>query len=119
LLLASVSTVYDLIALVFGVVAIIGAWMTYVKADRPGWAAIIPFYNIYVLCKIVGRPGWWLILFLIPFVDIVVAIIVCHDLSKRFGHGGGFTLGLVFLPFIFWCILGFGSDRYLGAAASQ
>jgi Family of unknown function (DUF5684) len=119
LLLASGSTIYDLIALLFGVVGIIGAWLTYVKADRPGWAVIIPFYNIYVLCKIVGRPGWWLILFLIPLVNIVVAIIVYYDLSKSFGHGGGFTLGLLLLPFIFWCILGFGSDRYLGDAASK
>jgi hypothetical protein len=91
-------------------------WRIYTKAGQPGWAVIIPFYNEWVMLKIVGRPPWWLILFFIPFVNLIVAIVVLHDLSKSFGHGGGFTVGLLFLPFIFGPILGFGSDRYLGPA---
>jgi len=91
-------------------------WRIFTKAGQPGWAVIIPFYNYYVMLKIVGRPGWWLILFFIPFVNFIAAIVVLNDLSKSFGHGGGFTVGLLFLPFIFGPILGFGSDRYLGPA---
>lgn len=96
---------------------IAGAWMTFVKAGEPGWAAIIPIYNTYVLLKIVGRPWWWLILFLIPIVNIVVLIITYNDLSKSFGKGPGFTVGLLLLGFIFMPMLGFGADQYRGKGA--
>ena len=69
----------------------------YEKGDQPGWACLIPFYNIYVLMKIVGRPGWWLILFFIPIVNIIIWIIVTIDLAKSFGKGTGFAVGLIFL----------------------
>jgi hypothetical protein len=66
----------------------------------------------------VGRPGWWLLLYLVPIVNVVILIIVSNDLSKSFGHGVGFTLGLVFLSIIFYAILGFGDSRYLGPAGA-
>jgi hypothetical protein len=69
------------------------------------------------MLKIVGRPGWWLILFFIPIVNIVVWIILLVDMSKSFGHGVGFALGLIFLSWIFWLILGFGDSRYMGPSA--
>jgi hypothetical protein len=84
------------------------------KAGQPGWAAFIPIVNVYYMLKIVGRPGWWLIGYFIPCVSIIVAIVVMNDLSKSFGHGIGFTLGLIFLPFIFFLILSYSSNQYLG-----
>lgn len=92
-------------------------WQVFVKGGRPGWAAIIPIYNIYVLLKIVGRPGWWLILYIIPIVGFIVWIIVSIDLAKSFGRSSGFAVGLIFLPFIFIPILGFGSATYVEPAA--
>src|SRR4051812_47179423 len=83
------------------VLVIAGAWKTFQKAGEPGWGAIIPIYNIYLLCKIVGRPGWWVVLALIPCVNIVVGIILAVDVAKSFGKGAGFGIGLAFLPFIF------------------
>jgi hypothetical protein len=103
-----------IIYLVVIVVEIAAFWKVFVKAGHPGWGAIIPFYNTYIICKIANRPGWWLILFFIPLVNIVMAIIVYHDISKAFGHGGGFTVGLVLLGFIFFPILGFGASQYRG-----
>jgi uncharacterized membrane protein YhaH (DUF805 family) len=79
---------------------------------------LIPFVNVYVLMKIAGRPGWWLILFLIPLVNLIISILVSLDLAKSFGKGAGFGLGLAFLGPIFYPILGFGSARYNGPAAS-
>src|SRR5215203_6758642 len=70
-------------------------WKIYEKAGRPGWEAIIPIYNIYILLKIVGKPGWWLILFFIPFVNIVFSVWTYNMLSKSFGKDEGFTIGLV------------------------
>lgn len=87
------------------------------KAGREAWAAFIPIYNYYVLLKVVGRPGWWLILYFIPVVDLVIFIIVMIDLAKSFGKGAGYAIGLIFLFWIFGMILGFGSARYIGPAA--
>lgn len=110
--LSSGSSVVFLIYLVVVAALLIANWMLYSKAGRPGWASIIPIYSAYVLLKIVGRPGWWLILFLIPLVNFVIYIIVMLDLAKVFGKGSGFGVGLIFLPFIFIPILGFGDARY-------
>jgi len=90
----------------------------FTKSGRPGWAAFIPIYNTVVLLEVVGRPAWWILLFFIPFVNIVIFIIVMNDLSKSFGHGTGFTIGLIFLSWIFMMILAFGSSTYGGPAAA-
>ncbi len=84
------------------------------KAGQPGWAAIIPFYNIYVLTQIAEKPGWWLILFFIPLVNLIASIMVWSAISTRFGKGDGFTVGLVLLSFIFIPILAFGDAKYKG-----
>ena len=101
-----------LIQLVIVIVIIAGMWKTLVKAGQPGWAILIPFYNIYVLLKVAGRPGWWLILCLIPLVNLVVVVIMCIDIARKFGKGTGFAVGLFFLGFIFYPILGFGDATY-------
>jgi hypothetical protein len=96
-------------------------WQVFTKAGRPGWAILVPFYNMYVLLDIAGKPGWWLILMFIPLVNIVITIFMFIGLSEAFGKGTGFTLGLIFLPFIFVPILGFGSSTcgYLNGNRGQ
>ena len=108
-----------IVGLLIAVLMIAAMWKIFTKARQPGWACLIPIYNIYILCKIVGRPGWWVILMLIPFVNFIIAIILCIDLAKSFGHGVGFGLGLAFLGIIFFPILGFGSAQYQGPAAGK
>jgi hypothetical protein len=103
--------------LAIAVLVIAGIWKVFVKAGHPGWAAIIPIYNLYILLKIAGRPGWWLLLFIVPVVSIVIAIIVAIDIAKSFGKGTGFGVGLAFLGPIFYPILGFGDASYQGAVA--
>lgn len=99
---------------------IVAEWKVYVKAGQPGWAVLIPIYNLYVLLKIVGKPGWWLLVILLfPPVGFFMALYVIHLLSKSFGQGIGFTLGLIFLSFIFYPILGFGSSKYIGPAGAN
>lgn len=112
------NLIVGVIYLVIVILMIAGLWKTFEKAGEPGWGAIIPFYNVYLMCKIAGRPGWWIILFLIPCVGVIIAIIVAIDIAKNFGKGAGFGLGLAFLSFIFYPILGFGDARYLGKKAS-
>jgi Family of unknown function (DUF5684) len=93
-------------------------WKVFTKAGQPGWGSLIPIVNVYFLCKVAGRPGWWVILFILPCVNIFAIIVVCLDVAKAFGKGTGFTIGLILLPFIFYPILGFGDAAYLGRPAS-
>ena len=101
-----------LFVLVLSIIIIAGMWKVYTKAGQPGWASIIPIYNIYILLKIVCKPTWWLILYLIPLVNFITIIIVLNNLSAKFQKGIGFTVGLILLPFIFIPLLGFGDAEY-------
>ena len=92
-------------------------WKVYVKAGKPGWASLIPFYNILVMLEIIGKPWWYLLLMFIPIVNIVISIMVTLDTAKVFGKGSGFGIGLIFLPFIFYPILAFGDAKYQGVAS--
>jgi Family of unknown function (DUF5684) len=114
---AAPSPFTTIITLLIALLVIVAMWKVFTKAGQPGWASIIPIYNIYIWCKIVGRPGWWVILLFIPLVNFIIAIILSIDLAKSFGKGVGFGLGLAFLGFIFWPILGFGSAQYQGPSA--
>ena len=93
---------------------LVSMWRVFEKAGQPGWAVIVPIYNIYILLKVAGKPGWWLVLMFIPLVNIVVDILVQVNVAERFGQSGGFAVGLVFLPFIFYPILAFGEATYRG-----
>ena len=94
------------------VLLIAATWRIFTKAGEPGWAALIPIYSTLVLLRVVGRPWWWILLFLIPLVNLIFLIILDIDLARAFGKRGGFAVGLIFLPFIFYPILGFGSAEY-------
>lgn len=116
---AQASPLTIIIYLAILVLMIAALWRIFTKAGQPGWAAIIPIYNIYVLLKIVGRPWWWLILFLIPLVNLVVSIIVALDLAKSFGKSGAFGFFMLWLlSIIGYPILGFGKATYIGPATA-
>jgi hypothetical protein len=111
------SPISTIIGLLIALVVIVAMWKVFTKAGQPGWASIIPIYNLYIWCKIVGRPWWWILLMLIPFVNFIICIILCIDLAKSFGKGVGFGIGLALLGIIFFPILGFGSAQYQGPTA--
>jgi len=98
----------------FWIFLIAAQWKVFEKAGQPGWACIIPIYNIYIMTKIGGKPGYWVLLLLVPIVNLVIIIWLINMISKSFGKDEGFTAGLILLGFIFWPILGFGSAKYLG-----
>lgn len=116
----------DNVGLIFGVIYlallvfyIYVGWRIFEKADEPGWAAIIPIYNLVVMLRMVGRPTWWIILFIIPVVQFYPMIVVPIDLAKSFGKGTGFGIGLLLLGFIFGPILALGDAEYQGPAAAD
>lgn len=108
-----------IVGFVIMVIMIIAYWKIYTKADKPGWAAIIPIYNIIVLLEIVGKPVWWIILFIIPGVNLIFIIWTINLLSKSFGQSEGFTIGLLLLGIVFYPVLAFGKYKYIGPAAAE
>lgn len=108
------STVSLILALIVCVVLIIAEWKIFVKAGKPGWAAIIPFYSIWVLYEIVCGRGKAMFRLLIPFYNIYWEIKTMIKLAHAFGKSTGFGIGLIFLTPIFLCILGFGDAKYVG-----
>ena len=88
-------------------------WRIFEKAGLPGWGVIIPIYNIYLTLKVAKRPGWWLILFFIPIVNLIIAIIIPFDIAKNFKKDPLFGAGLLFLGFIFYPVLAFGKAKYV------
>ncbi|MGO9064434.1 MAG: DUF5684 domain-containing protein [Myxococcaceae bacterium] len=101
-----------LIWLAIVVLAVAGLWKVFEKAGKPGWAAIVPIYNLIVLMEIAGKPLWWVVLIFIPFINIIVLLVVYIEVAHRFGQSTAFGWGMTFLGFIFLPILGFGEARY-------
>ena len=108
------SPFMTVVYLAIAVLGIIAMWKLFEKAGEPGWASIIPFYNVYVLFKITWGNGWKFLFLLIPIANIVFMIITMVKLAKAFGQGGRFAVGRIFLSIIFYCILAFGPATYLG-----
>lgn len=111
---------YSVVILVIFLVAVVAMWKMFAKAGQPDWAAIVPFYNIYIMLKIVGRPAWWLLLFFIPFVNIVISVVLALDTAKAFGKDALFGIlgNFLFSP-VGYLIIGFGSAKYVGPVASE
>lgn len=111
---AGIAAILLMVALIIFLIA--AQWKIYSKAGKPGWACIVPIYNYIVLLEIVGKPLWWFLLMLLPFVNIIFGIWVLNLLAKSFGKSEGFTIGLILLPIIFYPVLGFGDAKYNGPA---
>ncbi len=101
-----------IIFLLFILIPIIASWVIYEKAGLHGWSAVVPFHRTVKFFEIAGKPGWWIFLYLVPILNIVVYVATVIEISRRFGHGIGFAIGLLFLPFVFYPILAFGKSTY-------
>jgi len=118
-LFAGAMLVWTLIWMALGLLMIISMWKIFTKAGKPGWASIIPIYNLIVMLEVIGKPLWWIVLYLVPFVNIVIGIIIAIELGKVFGKGAGWAIiFLIILPFIGYPWLGFGKDQYTQPAAT-
>ena len=88
-------------------------WKIFTKAGKPGWASLIPIYSAIVMMEIIKKPLWWLLMLLIPLVNIYFIIVMVNELSKSFGKTQGFTAGLILLPVVFYPMLAFGDATYI------
>jgi hypothetical protein len=100
------------ISLLFLAAVAIGRWKVFEKAGQPGWAAVVPIYNLIILLRVAQRPRWWVILYPIPFFNVIPLVIVPLDIARYFGKSALFGAGLIFFGSIFYPVLGFGSAQY-------
>ena len=107
-------SIFYIAILIFDIIVL---WKVFTKAGKPGWASLIPIYNTIVLFQISGMSPWYILLMLVPIANIIVSILLCVNLAKSFGKGGGFAVGLIFLNLIFMAILAFGDAKHQGEAA--
>lgn len=94
------------------IILIISQWVMVEKAVQPGIAVIIPLFNFVVFLRVAGYSGWYILLMCIPFVNLFIFISMLARIARAFGKGIGFTIGLIFLPFIFVPILAFSDAEY-------
>ncbi len=111
------SGIYSIIVLAVAVIILIAQWKIFVKAGKPGWGAIVPFYNMYCLFEMTFGNGWLFLLTFVPCVNMIMLIIMWIKLAQAFGKGVGFGIGILFFPVIFLAILGFGDAQYTGPVA--
>ena len=107
---------FILIWLAVTVLMVASLWKIFVKAGKPGWAAIIPIYNLIILLEIAGKPLWWFLLMLVPIVNFFVALVVILSVARKFGKSTGYGLGMFFLAPIFMPMLAFGDSTYNASA---
>ncbi|MDP8223435.1 MAG: DUF5684 domain-containing protein [Candidatus Lernaella stagnicola] len=112
------NAVVLLVYLAIVVLWVVGLWVVFTKAGEPGWAAIIPIYNLIVLLKITGKPVWWVILMFIPLVNYIILLLVSLAMARVFNKGSGFGVGLWLLPFVFYPMLAFSDAQYAGPEAA-
>lgn len=109
-----VIAVYVIVVLAVAVISLVGMWKIFVKAGKPGWAAIVPIYNTYCLFEISFGTGWLFLLCLVPCVNVVITIIMWIKLAQAFAKGAAYGIGILFLPVVFLPMLGFSDAQYIG-----
>ena len=102
---------FGLVGLLIAVIVIAGMWKMFEKAGHPGWAALVPIYNLVVLVQIAGKETWWVVLLLLPCVNFVALVMICIEIARKFGKDTTYGIGLALLPFIFFPMLGFGAAQ--------
>lgn len=115
-----VSLIMALIATAVLAIVIVSMWKVFKKAGQPGWAALIPIYNTYIVIKIADKPVWWLLLLFIPYVNIVFLFLIVVGVAKAFGKSGVFGVFMLgFFGFIGYPMLAFGDAQYQGVQSAS
>ena len=108
--LAAMGLFFWVLSMALSVLMIISLWKIFKKAGKPGWASIIPIYNIYIMCEIAEKEWWYVLLSCVPFANIYAMIVLYNGMAKKFGKSGGFVAGMILLPVVFFPMLAFGKD---------
>jgi hypothetical protein len=112
-----VAVVFIAASFIASFILVAGYWRLFTKAGKPGWAILVPIYNAIVMQQISGKPLWWILLYFVPGVNIVIAVICIFALAENFGKGKGYALGMLFLPWVFVPMLAFSDAQFVGTTS--
>lgn len=116
----AIMGIFWLVTIAVSIIQIVALWKLFTKAGKPGWAAIVPFYNVLVMCEIAGRPAWWLAMMFIPIANIIFGIMLTIDFVKSYGKDMTFAVLTVLFSFIMLPIMAFDKNtRYVGPAGPE
>jgi hypothetical protein len=108
------AVIFSLIYFGLKILYIVGLWKIFSKEGLPGWGVLIPIYNVYLLCKLAGKPGWWwLTLFFIPIVNIIFWLLVVIGIAENFDKGIGWAIASIFFAFILYSMVRFSDEQYV------
>lgn len=116
-LTGAMSSTMMLVIFAVTILMIAAMWRVFERAGEPGWAALVPIFNLYVMFKVGRMSPWWMLALIIPIVNIVVSFALSFGIAKRFGKGAGYGIGLTLLPFIFWPLLAWGDAQPVAQTA--
>ena len=108
--IAAMGLFFWILSMALSILKIVSLWKIFKKAGKPGWASIVPIYNIYIMCEIAEKEWWYILLLCVPFVNIYAMIVLYNGMAKKFGKGGGFVVGMILLPVVFFPMLAFGKN---------
>ena len=108
--IATMVLFFLVLFMALSILMFISLWKIFKKAGKPGWASIVPIYNIYIMCEIAEKEWWYVLLSCVPFANIYAMIVLYNGMAKRFGKSGGFVAGMLLLPVVFFPMLAFGKD---------
>jgi hypothetical protein len=95
-----------------GFIIIVSMWRIFEKADLPGWAAFVPFYNLVTMYRLVGRSPRQSALLLVPILNVYLYIRLMNELARAFGGDHFFTVSLLVSPFIAFPMIAFSRAAY-------
>lgn len=90
------------------------------KAGIDSWKAWVPVYNTWLTLELGNQKGWWAIVTIIPFVNIVASVflyIAMYQIGLKFGKNGAFVLWAIFLPLVWYAWLALDDSVWRGTPA--
>lgn len=117
--LAVFALIVWLVAAIAGLVVLVATWKLFDKAGKPGWATLIPIYNVIVMLEIVRRPIWWLVMLLLPFANIVFSVMLTIDFVKAYGKSTLYGVVSIFFPFVTYPLLAFDRNAVYTAPTGE
>ncbi len=108
-----IGAIVAVISVLVFLLILFATWRIFSKAGRPGWYALIPIFNVYVMLQIVKKPTWLTLLFFIPYVQLIPQIIISIELGKAFGKSSAFSAIFILILPLGYFIIAFDDSKYL------
>lgn len=101
----------NIIFLILVLISFIGLYKIFEKAGLPGWKALIPIYNFWIVGTIINRPKWWAFIMIVPGINLIMFGVYGFHLARAFKKR--MTNDLItatLMPYLYFAYLGFNKE---------